>query len=80
VLTPRERLTAPGVVIHLHRCRARACKDRRALRLGLRPSRRAFESAAPASTSAEPRVHLARLVPPHPSNIHKNHLATIQIP
>jgi hypothetical protein len=80
VLTAHERLTAPGVVIHLPRCRARARKSRRAFWLGPRPSQSSSAIDAPAFTSAENSVRPARLVPPRRSNSHKSHLPPIQIP
>jgi len=80
VLTAHESVTAPEVLIHLPRCRARARKSRRAFWLGPRPSRSASAIAVPDSTSVETRLRPARFVPPRPSNNHKRHLATIQIP
>lgn len=80
VLTVHERLTAPGVVIHLPSCRTHARKDRRAFWLGPCPSPSASAIVAPDSTSAETRVRPARLVPPRRSNTRKSHLAPIQIP
>jgi hypothetical protein len=80
VLTAHERLTAPGVVIHLPRCRARPRKSRPALWLRPSPPLSASASAALDSTSAETRVRPARLVPPRRSNTHKGYLAPIQIP
>ena len=52
MLTAHDRLTAPGVVIHLPRYRARARKSRRALWLRPRPSQSAFANPVPVSTSA----------------------------
>jgi len=80
VLTAHERPTAPGVVIHPPRCRARARKRRRAFWLGPRPSRCASAIAAPGSTSAETRVNPARFVPSRRSNTHKRLSRAIEIP
>jgi hypothetical protein len=80
VLTPHERFTAPGVVLHVPRCRASARKHRCVFWRGRRPFQSAFASAVPASISAELRIRAARFVPPRRSDIHENHLAPIQIP
>jgi hypothetical protein len=80
VLTAHERPTAPGVVIHFPRCRARTRKSRRAFWLGPRPPRSASAIAAPDSTSAETTVRPVRFVPPRRSNTHKSHMAPIEIP
>jgi hypothetical protein len=80
VLTAHERLTAREVVICPPRCRASARKSRCALWLSPRPTRSAFASPTPASTSAETRVRIARFVLPRRSNTHKIHLVPIEIP